>query len=69
MLDEASEILFKPLQKMDDDHIFGEIHIIQHAGYKVDMLRELVKSADGVRIDENDIPFGNSIFEFQSIKS
>lgn len=42
---------------MDDDHIFGEIQIIKHTGHKVDMVRELIKR-DGVRIDENDIPFG-----------
>lgn len=57
LLDEASEILFKPLQKMDDDHIFGDIQIVKHTGYKVDMLKEL-KKGDGVKIDEHDIPFG-----------
>lgn len=58
LLDEASEIQFKPLQKMDDDHIFGDIQIEKYAGRKVDMLRELVKRDFGVRIDENAIPFG-----------
>lgn len=59
LLDEASEIYFKPMQKMDDNHIFGDIQIVKHTGQKVDLLRELVKR-DGVRIDENDIPFGKS---------
>lgn len=60
LFDEASEIYFIPLQKMDDDHIFGDIQIVKHAGHKVDLLRELVKR-DGVRIDEHDIPFGKLI--------
>lgn len=58
LLDEASEVLFKPLQKMGDDHIFGDVQIEKYAGRKVDMLRELVKRDFGVRIDENAIPFG-----------
>lgn len=57
LLDEASQIYFKPLQKMDDNHIFGDIRIKKHTGHKVDLLRELAKR-DGVRIDEHDIPFG-----------
>lgn len=60
LLDETAETYFRPLQKMDDDHIFGEIQIVKYTGHKVDMLRELIKRhSDGVKADdEHEIPFG-----------